>query len=152
MTDTEFQRYRRKANQAWENAGLARQDGDTKDAERWTREAKRLDALAGETGTKRPPTYRLTRDVSIMFNGGGDPRNGYPVTAKAGDPVQDDLRWHRQTLLCNRQLARFRPTLPRSTGTTANITTFGHLPTRSKKSPDKNQTGQPPITERSFPI
>jgi hypothetical protein len=29
-----------KENQAWEMAGLARQDGDHKDAERWTKEAR----------------------------------------------------------------------------------------------------------------
>lgn len=29
-------------------------------------------------------TYRLSRDIVMMFNGGGDPANGYPVKAKAG--------------------------------------------------------------------
>lgn len=32
--------------------------------------------------------YRLKRDVAVMFNGGGNPRHGYEVTAKAGDPVK----------------------------------------------------------------
>lgn len=31
---------RRKADQAWEMAGLARQDGDKADEERWTRTAQ----------------------------------------------------------------------------------------------------------------
>lgn len=39
------QRIRRKADQAWEMAGCARQDGDTADELRWTHEAQRLDAL-----------------------------------------------------------------------------------------------------------
>lgn len=28
--------------------------------------------------------HRLSRDVSVMFNGGGDPAQGYEVKAKAG--------------------------------------------------------------------
>jgi hypothetical protein len=36
----ELNRLRRKENQAWECAGLARRDGDLKDAERWTNEAR----------------------------------------------------------------------------------------------------------------
>lgn len=31
--------------------------------------------------------YHLSRDVTIRFNGGGDPSCGYDVTAKAGAPV-----------------------------------------------------------------
>lgn len=37
-----------KAEQAWELAGLARMDGDIKDAARWTARAKELDQLAKE--------------------------------------------------------------------------------------------------------
>jgi hypothetical protein len=36
----------RKANQHWEMAGLARQDGDTKDAERHTKLAREWDEKA----------------------------------------------------------------------------------------------------------
>lgn len=35
---------RRKADQAWEMAGMARCDGDKEDEERHTKEARRLDA------------------------------------------------------------------------------------------------------------
>lgn len=36
----ELERMRRKRDQAWELAGYARQDGDTKDEQRWTAEAQ----------------------------------------------------------------------------------------------------------------
>lgn len=36
-----YEHCRRKADQAWEMAGLARQDGDLKDAERYTKEARK---------------------------------------------------------------------------------------------------------------
>lgn len=39
---------RRKCNQAWDMAGLARQDGDKKDEARWTAEAQRLQELMME--------------------------------------------------------------------------------------------------------
>ncbi len=35
-------RLQRKLDQAWEMAGLARQDGDKKDADRWMKEAERI--------------------------------------------------------------------------------------------------------------
>ena len=38
-------RLRRKANQAWEMAGCARQDGDYKDEERYTAEAREYETL-----------------------------------------------------------------------------------------------------------
>lgn len=41
--------YRRKADQAWELAGLARQDGDRADEERWTKEARRLERMLKES-------------------------------------------------------------------------------------------------------
>ena len=41
---------RKKADRAWEMAGLARQDGDKVDEKRWTEEARRLDALIRENG------------------------------------------------------------------------------------------------------
>jgi len=40
--------YRRKIDQAWEMAGLARQDGDKKDEERWIKEALEFQRLLGE--------------------------------------------------------------------------------------------------------
>ena len=40
MIETELDRLRRKRDQAWDMAGLARQDGDTKDSERRTKEAR----------------------------------------------------------------------------------------------------------------
>jgi hypothetical protein len=39
---------KRKEDQAWEMAGLARQDGDTKDEQRWTAEAQALAARRRE--------------------------------------------------------------------------------------------------------
>jgi hypothetical protein len=39
-----LERLRRKADQAWDMAGLARQDGDTKDEARRTKEARAYDA------------------------------------------------------------------------------------------------------------
>lgn len=39
---------KRKENRAWEMAGLARQDGDTKDEARWTAEARMLAAKRKE--------------------------------------------------------------------------------------------------------
>ncbi len=41
--------YARKADQAWEMAGLARQDGDKADEKRWTEEAQRLERLAKDS-------------------------------------------------------------------------------------------------------
>lgn len=40
--------YRRKADQAWELAGCARQDGDKADEARWTEKAREYDKLAAE--------------------------------------------------------------------------------------------------------
>jgi hypothetical protein len=40
--------YRRKADQHWEMAGLARQDGDHKDEQKHTKLAREFDALAKE--------------------------------------------------------------------------------------------------------
>jgi hypothetical protein len=34
------------------------------------------------------PRAILSRDVSVMFNGGGDPRRGYEVKAKAGTRLE----------------------------------------------------------------
>lgn len=47
-TEPEWRRLLRKADQHWDMAGLARQDGDVKDEQRHTAEARRLTALAGE--------------------------------------------------------------------------------------------------------
>lgn len=44
----EKERLRRKANQHWDMAGLARQDGDTKDAERHTKLARDYERKLGE--------------------------------------------------------------------------------------------------------
>lgn len=41
---------RRKADQHWDMAGLARQDGDTKDAERHTKEAQKWEQRVVEGG------------------------------------------------------------------------------------------------------
>lgn len=41
---------RRKADQAWELAGLAIQDGDTKDEARWTAEAREFERQIREAG------------------------------------------------------------------------------------------------------
>lgn len=43
--ENEIFKLRRKADQAWEMAGLARQDGDKKDEQRWTDEARLLEQL-----------------------------------------------------------------------------------------------------------
>lgn len=48
MAEDHAQRLRRKADQAWEMAGLARQDGDTADEKRWTARARELDRQAKE--------------------------------------------------------------------------------------------------------
>jgi hypothetical protein len=45
---------KRKANQAWELAGCARQDGDTKDEQRWTAEARVWEAKAIEANMAKP--------------------------------------------------------------------------------------------------
>lgn len=44
--------YTRKADQCYDMAGLARQDGDTVDAERQLKKAKEFDQLAREAGEK----------------------------------------------------------------------------------------------------
>lgn len=44
----ELERLRRKSRQAWDMAGLARQDGDTKDEARRTAEAREWDRQIGE--------------------------------------------------------------------------------------------------------
>lgn len=44
----EYYKHRRKADQFWDMAGLARQDGDAKDAERCTNKAREHEALARE--------------------------------------------------------------------------------------------------------
>jgi hypothetical protein len=45
---TDYTRARRKADQHWDMAGLARQDGDKKDAERHTALAREYEQLARE--------------------------------------------------------------------------------------------------------
>jgi hypothetical protein len=45
------ERLRRKADQHWEMAGLARQDGDRADADRHTKEARRYEQLLKEQRT-----------------------------------------------------------------------------------------------------
>ena len=49
MGETEIERLRRRANQEWEMAGLARQDGDHAAEAKHTAEARRLDRQARET-------------------------------------------------------------------------------------------------------
>lgn len=44
LTKMPIEWLRRKANQAWDMAGLARQDGDTRDEARRTAEARAYDA------------------------------------------------------------------------------------------------------------
>jgi hypothetical protein len=44
-TEGAIRYYRRKEDQAWEMAGLARQDGDKKDEERYTNEAREFHKL-----------------------------------------------------------------------------------------------------------
>jgi len=46
--ENEIFKLRRKADQAWEMAGLARQDGDKQDEQRWTDEARRLQQLIND--------------------------------------------------------------------------------------------------------
>ena len=48
MGESVLDRYRRKRDQAWEMAGLARQDGDKKDEARWIAEAREYERLIGE--------------------------------------------------------------------------------------------------------
>lgn len=43
LTTMTLEKLRRKANQHWEMAGLARQDRDTADEQRHTAEARRID-------------------------------------------------------------------------------------------------------------
>lgn len=43
---SEYRRWRYKADQEWELAGLARKDGDTKDEETHTAKAREYEALA----------------------------------------------------------------------------------------------------------
>lgn len=45
----EYLRYRRKADQAWDLASLARQDGDTKDEIKYTEEARKYEKFAEES-------------------------------------------------------------------------------------------------------
>lgn len=47
--ETEKQRWRRKSDQEWEMAGLARRDGDKADEEKHTLLARRYDQLARES-------------------------------------------------------------------------------------------------------
>jgi len=47
------ERLRRKADQSWEMAGLARRDGDRTDEKRHTDEARRLEAELGELRRSR---------------------------------------------------------------------------------------------------
>ena len=49
-----YKYHHRKADQAWEMAGLARQDGDFRDAERWTNEARKHDRRAKEAQNPGP--------------------------------------------------------------------------------------------------
>ncbi len=46
--NADYDRYRRKSNQEWDMAGLARQDGDAKAAEKHTAAAREYDRLARE--------------------------------------------------------------------------------------------------------
>jgi hypothetical protein len=46
--ETNKEHFRRKSNQEWEMAGLARRDGDKADEIRHTAEARRYDQLARE--------------------------------------------------------------------------------------------------------
>lgn len=48
--ETLYARYRRKADQEWELAGCARQDGDTEDEKRHTELAREYSRLAAEVG------------------------------------------------------------------------------------------------------
>ncbi len=55
---------RRKADQHWEMAGLARQDGDTADAHRHTREARLWDQRAADGGYNPMPVFRISIELS----------------------------------------------------------------------------------------
>jgi hypothetical protein len=44
----EYDRYRRKSNQEWDLAGLARQDGDMEASNKHTEQAREYDRLARE--------------------------------------------------------------------------------------------------------
>lgn len=48
----EYLRARRKADQAWEMAGLARQDGDRADEQRWTDEAREWERKAAQAAAQ----------------------------------------------------------------------------------------------------
>ena len=47
----EYFRYRRKADQAWDLAGLARQDGDVNEMQRYTEVARELEKIVRELKT-----------------------------------------------------------------------------------------------------
>ena len=46
--ETDYEYHRRKSDQAWELAGCARRDGDTKEEIRWTEKAREHQRLASE--------------------------------------------------------------------------------------------------------
>jgi hypothetical protein len=54
---------RRKADQHWEMAGLARQDGDTADADRHTRDARLWESRAQQGGYDPVIRYRISYDA-----------------------------------------------------------------------------------------
>lgn len=58
------------SNQAWDMAGLARQDGDKVDELRWTAEARRLDEEERASRPHTPPTHcnECTHSVSYHFS------------------------------------------------------------------------------------
>ena len=47
MPEAAIDKLRRKRDQAWENAGCARRDGDLRDEMRWIQEARKLSEAIG---------------------------------------------------------------------------------------------------------
>lgn len=61
-----YDQLRRKADQAWELAGLARQDRDTFDEQRWTRKAREYETMArGAANPNTCPTLKPIESPKI---------------------------------------------------------------------------------------
>jgi hypothetical protein len=88
MTETPYARYRRKANQAWDMAGLAFQDGDTADGIKQTNAAKEFERLALEEEAK---TMIKPNDTREFNDAHCDCRlctaSGEPTTKETPPPV-----------------------------------------------------------------
>jgi hypothetical protein len=67
MNESPEQRLNRLARQAWECAGLARQDRDTKDELRWTKAAREYDKQLSElrSGKCEPPLFAMVEGAPM---------------------------------------------------------------------------------------